>query len=159
LTDGQGRTVDFRNTVFVMTSNIGSQSIMDDKLSDADKRKAVMGQLKGYFRPEFLNRVDEIIFFDSLTEERITAIVDIQLELVRRRLSEKKIALEFNTKAKEWLAQRGYDPVYGARPLKRVIKTEVLNPLAKSLIGGEFVAGDTIKITAHDLGLDFAKAK
>jgi ATP-dependent Clp protease ATP-binding subunit ClpB len=158
LTDGQGRTVDFRNTVIVMTSNIGSHSIMDEKLSDVQKREAVMGQLREHFRPEFLNRVDEVIVFDSLTSDLLNNIVDIQLEVVRKRLGDKKIKLEFTAKAKEWLAQKGYDPVFGARPLKRVIKTEVLNRLAKGLISGEFEAGHTIKVDAHDLGLKFAVA-
>ncbi len=155
LTDGQGRTVDFRNTVIVMTSNVGSQSIMDEKLSDEQKRDAVMAQLRDHFRPEFLNRVDEVIVFESLNAERLAEIVDIQLEDVRRRLEEKKIALKFTDRAKKWLADKGYDPVFGARPLKRVIKTEVLNPLAKGLIAGEFSAGHTVNIDAHDLGLKF----
>ncbi len=155
LTDGQGRTVDFRNTVIVMTSNIGSQSIMDEKLNDEEKREAVMGQLRDHFRPEFLNRVDEVIVFESLKPERLAQIVDIQLEDVRRRLEEKKISLKFTDKAEKWLAEKGYDPVFGARPLKRVIKTEVLNRLAKGLISGEFTAGHKIKVDAHDLGLKF----
>ncbi len=155
LTDGQGRTVDFRNTVIVMTSNVGSQSIMDEKLSDEQKRDAVMAQLRDHFRPEFLNRVDEVIVFESLNAERLAEIVDIQLEDVRRRLEEKKIALKFTDRAKKWLADKGYDPVFGARPLKRVIKTAVLNPLAKGLIAGEFSAGHTVNIDAHDLGLKF----
>ncbi len=159
LTDGQGRTVDFRNTVFVMTSNVGSQSIMDVSLTSEQKREAVLKQLKDYFRPEFLNRVDEIIVFESLNEELLANIVDIQLEKVSKRLAEKKIELKFTKKAKEWLGHKGFDPVYGARPLKRVIKSEVLNTLAKGLISGEFVAGDTVNIDAHDLGLKFTKAE
>lgn len=158
LTDGQGRTVDFRNTVFVMTSNIGSQSIMDEKLKDSEKREAVLSKLKDYFRPEFLNRVDEIVVFDSLSEKLLANIVDIQLENVQKRLEEKKIKLKFTKDAKAWLGHKGYDPVYGARPLKRVIKSEVLNPLAKALIGGVFVAGDTLTVEAHDLGLKFSKS-
>jgi ATP-dependent Clp protease ATP-binding subunit ClpB len=156
LTDGQGRTVDFRNTVFVMTSNIGSQSIMDEKLKDTEKREAVLSQLKDYFRPEFLNRVDEIIVFESLSDKLLANIVDIQLANVQKRLEEKKIKLQFSQSAKEWLAKKGYDPVYGARPLKRVIKSEVLNRLAKGLIGGEFKPGDSITVEAHDLGLKFS---
>ena len=155
LTDGQGRTVDFRNTVIVMTSNIGSHSIMDEKLDDEEKRNAVMAQLRDHFRPEFLNRVDEMIVFESLKPERLAEIVDIQLDDVRRRLEEKKITLNFTDNAKSWLAEKGYDPVFGARPLKRVIKTEVLNRLAKGLIAGEFSAGHTVVIDAHDLGLKF----
>jgi ATP-dependent Clp protease ATP-binding subunit ClpB len=157
LTDGQGRTVDFRNTVFVMTSNIGSQSIMDEKLKDDQKREAVMSQLKDYFKPEFLNRIDEIIVYDSLSEKLLANIVDIQLADVKKRLEEKKIKLVFSDSAKNWLAKKGFDPVYGARPLKRVIKTEVLNVLAKGLIAGEFGTGDTVTIEGHDLGLKFKK--
>ncbi|MCB0350219.1 MAG: ATP-dependent chaperone ClpB [Bdellovibrionales bacterium] len=155
LTDGQGRTIDFRNTVFVMTSNIGSQSIMDEKLNDEKKREAVLSQLKDYFRPEFLNRVDEIIVFDSLTDKLLTNIVDIQLEIVQKRLEEKKIKLQFTKAAKEWLASKGYDPVYGARPLKRVIKQEVLNKLAKSMIAGDYKAGDTVEVDVGATGLKF----
>ncbi len=158
LTDGQGRTVDFRNTVFVMTSNIGSQSIMDESLNDEKKRQAVLSQLKDHFRPEFLNRVDEIIVFDSLTEKLLSQIVEIQLGEVNRRLQDKKLELIFSDKAKEWLGARGFDAVYGARPLKRIIKTEVLNPLAKGLIAGEYGPGDKIKVDAHDLGLNFSKS-
>lgn len=157
LTDGQGRTVDFRNTVFVMTSNIGSQSIMDEKLSGQEKRDAVLAQLKDYFRPEFLNRVDEIIVFDSLTEKLIANIVDIQLQEVQRRLDEKKIVLKYAPSAKDWLSKRGFDPVYGARPLKRVIKQELLNKLATGLISGEIKPNTTIEVTGHDLGLNFKR--
>lgn len=158
LTDGQGRTVDFRNTVFVMTSNIGSQSILDEKLSDTKKREAVLAAMREHFRPEFLNRIDEIIVFETLSDKLLGQIVDIQLATVNQRLSDKKIKLEFTKKAREWLGQKGYDPLYGARPLKRVIKTEVLNPLAKRILAGEFVSGDVIKVDAHDIGLKFEKA-
>ena len=155
LTDGQGRTVDFRNAILVMTSNIGSQSILDEKLTSEDRKEAVLSQLKAHFRPEFLNRVDEVIVFESLSEELISNIVDIQLSSISRRLEEKKIKLDFDKSAKKWLSSRGFDPVYGARPLKRVIKTEILNKLATGLISGEFKAGNTIRITGHDLGLNF----
>lgn len=157
LTDGQGRSVDFRNTVFVMTSNIGSQAIMDEKLTSEQRSEAVMAHLKEHFRPELLNRIDETIVFESLSKELLSQIVDIQLETVRARLEDKKVELEFTKKAKEWLGEKGYDPVYGARPLKRVIKTEVLNKLAKQLIAGDFVPGDKLKIDAHDLGLKIEK--
>jgi ATP-dependent Clp protease ATP-binding subunit ClpB len=157
LTDGQGRVVDFKNTVFVMTSNIGSQSIMDEKLKQKEKSQAVMAQLKDYFRPEFLNRIDEVIVFESLSEKLLADIVEIQLERVKARLLDKKINLEFTKAARKWLGEKGYDPVYGARPLKRVIKTEVLNVLAKELIAGTFAPGDTAVVDAHDLGLSIKK--
>jgi ATP-dependent Clp protease ATP-binding subunit ClpB len=155
LTDGQGRTVDFRNTVFVMTSNVGSQSIMDESLSSVEKREAVLKQLKDYFKPEFLNRIDETIVFESLSADLLASIVEIQLQDVVARLEDKKITLKFTASAKEWLAKKGFDPVYGARPLKRVIKTEVLNKLASGIIAGEFTPKSTIEITGHDLGLKF----
>jgi ATP-dependent Clp protease ATP-binding subunit ClpB len=157
LTDGQGRTVDFRNTVFIMTSNIGSQSIMDPLLKDEEKREAVLAQLKNYFKPELLNRIDEVIVFNGLTEELLTNIVDIQLREVQKRLDEKKIQLEFTAEAKSWLGKKGFDPVYGARPLRRVIKTELLNNIAKKLIAHEYGPGDVIEVDAHDLGLNFKK--
>jgi ATP-dependent Clp protease ATP-binding subunit ClpB len=158
LTDGQGRIVDFKNTVFVMTSNIGSQSIMDEKLNDEAKEAAVMAALKDYFRPELLNRIDEVIVFKSLSAELLTRIVDIQLEDVERRLADKKLTLQFTAAAKKWLGERGYDPTYGARPLKRVIKSEVLNKLAKHIIAKDFEPGDRIQVDAHDLGLSMKKA-
>ena len=158
LTDGQGRTVDFKNTVLVMTSNIGSQSIMDEKLSDAEKEKAVMEQLKNHFKPEFINRIDDTIVFNSLSKDLISQIVEIQLSDVLKRLAEKKIEVKVTKAAKKWLGERGYDPVYGARPLKRVIKTELLNPLAKLMISKDFEAGDKLKIDAHDIGLSIKKA-
>ena len=158
LTDGQGRTVDFKNTVFIMTSNIGSDSIMDESLSDDDKEKAVLDQLKNHFRPEFINRIDDTVVFRSLDKELLSQIVDIQLEQVKTRLAEKSISIEVTEKAKSWLGERGFDPVYGARPLKRVIKAELLNKLAKKLIAKEFDNGDSLKIDAHDLGLSIEKA-
>ncbi len=153
LTDGQGRTVDFRNTVFVMTSNIGTSSIMDDKLTQAQKSEGVIAQLKNHFRPEFINRIDEVIVFEALSEKLIRDIVDIQLHEMTKRLSDKKIAIEITGSAKNWLAAKGYDPVYGARPLKRVIKSEILNILAKKMIAQEFHPGDTVMIDAKDAGL------
>lgn len=158
LTDGQGRTVDFRNTVFVMTSNIGSQSIMDENITHQQKTDAVLSQLRNYFRPEFINRIDEVIVFEALSEKLLRNIVDIQLADVQKRLAEKKIEIEITNNAKNWLAAKGFDPVYGARPLKRVIKTEVLNVLAKKMIAKDFGPGDKIVIDSHDLGLSFKKA-
>jgi ATP-dependent Clp protease ATP-binding subunit ClpB len=159
LTDGQGRVVDFKNTVFIMTSNIGSQLILDEKLKDDEKERAVMAQLKSHFRPEFLNRVDEVIVFKSLTDELLKNIVEVQLETITQRLKDKKITLEFTQSAKTWLAAKGFDPVYGARPLKRTIKSEVLNKIAKGVISGEYGPGSTIKVDAHDLSLSFTKMK
>lgn len=157
LTDGQGRTVDFRNTVFVMTSNIGSQSIMDEKLSATQKTDAVLGQLKNYFRPEFINRIDEVIVFEALSDTLLRSIVDIQMIDILKRLEEKKIKVEISNSAKNWLAAKGFDPLYGARPLKRVIKSEILNVLAKKMLAHEFQSGDTVLVDTNDLGLSLSK--
>lgn len=158
LTDGQGRTVDFKNTVLVMTSNIGSASILDASMSEDDKQRTVLEALKRHFRPEFLNRIDETVMFHSLGAEQIAGIVKVQLAQVAGRLQQKRIQLEFDDKAVEWLANRGFDPLYGARPLKRVIQTELLNPLSKDLIAGTFKAGDRLQVTLGDGKLAIAKA-
>ena len=158
LTDGQGRTVDFKNTVMIMTSNIGSQAILDLHMTEAEKEKAVVDAMKAHFRPEFLNRIDETIIFKSLAQEQIHGIVKVQLEAVISRLKAKKIQIEFSDDAIDFLAKRGFDPIYGARPLKRVIQTELLNPLSKDLISGEIKSGDRIKVQGTDLRLHITKA-
>jgi ATP-dependent Clp protease ATP-binding subunit ClpB len=155
LTDGQGRTVDFKNTVVIMTSNVGSQSILDPGMSEDKKQQAVTAALRDHFRPEFLNRIDEVVIFNSLGESQIAGIVKVQLELVRDRLKAKKIQIDFDDKAVAMLAKKGYDPIYGARPLKRVIQSELLNPLSKEIIGGKVKAGDTVKVSAKDNHLTF----
>ena len=143
ITDGQGRTVDFKNTVIIMTSNIGSQFILDD--SNAEQREArVMEALRGHFRPEFLNRVDETIIFDRLSDKDLTHIVGIQLRRLEKRLADQKLTLTLTDAAKLHLAREGYDPVYGARPLKRVIQRELLDPLSLQILEGSFREGDTI---------------
>ncbi|WP_413586546.1 ATP-dependent chaperone ClpB [Bdellovibrio sp. HCB274] len=148
LTDGQGRTVDFKNTVLIMTSNVGSHSILDPKMSDDKKQKAVTEALREHFRPEFLNRIDEVVIYHSLGEDQIAGIVQVQLDLVAQRLKGKKIGISFSKDAVELLARKGYDPIYGARPLKRVIQTELLNPLSKKIISGNVKAGDTVEVKA-----------
>lgn len=155
LTDGQGRTVDFKNTVFIMTSNVGSQSILDPAMKDSEKREAVMEALRGQFRPEFLNRVDEVVIYNSLGIGQISGIVKVQLDLVAQRLKAKKINIEFGKSAVEFLAKKGYDPVYGARPLKRVIQTELLNPLSRDIISGKVKAGDSLQVQEVDQHLTF----
>jgi ATP-dependent Clp protease ATP-binding subunit ClpB len=145
LTDGHGRTVDFKNTVVIMTSNIGSQWITDLGEKDYDEmRRRVMEAVKTHFKPEFLNRVDELIIFHGLGIEEIKAIVDIQGRKLEQRLSEKRIQLKITEKAKAWLAKEGFDPAYGARPLKRVIQKEIQDKLALKLLEGKFKEGDTI---------------
>ncbi len=154
ITDGQGRTVDFKNTVIIMTSNIGSQFILDD--ANAEQREArVLEALRGHFRPEFLNRVDEIIIFDRLTDEDLTHIVEIQLSRLTKRLEAQKLTLRLTDAAKLHIAREGYDPVYGARPLKRVIQREVLDPLSLQILDGRFREGDTISIDFRDGKLTF----
>ncbi|MCW1916422.1 ATP-dependent chaperone ClpB [Luteolibacter sp. GHJ8] len=143
ITDGQGRTVDFRNTVLIMTSNIGSQFILDEE--NAEQREAkVTDALRKHFRPEFLNRIDETIIFDRLKREELTTIVDIQLDRVRKRLAKQGLALALTEQAKEYIGNQGYDPVYGARPLKRAIQHHLLDPLSLDLLDGKFKEGDLI---------------
>ncbi len=155
LTDGQGRTVDFKNTVFIMTSNVGSQALIDDSLNEEQKESAIKEALKSHFRPEFLNRLDEVVSFKSLGEEQISGIVSIQLEEIKKRLAEKKMDLTWDDKALSYLAKRGFDPAYGARPLKRVIQNEILNPLAKKVIRHEVLSGYSIKLKGTDLRINF----
>ncbi|WP_246845837.1 ATP-dependent chaperone ClpB [Bdellovibrio sp. ZAP7] len=155
LTDGQGRTVDFKNTVLIMTSNVGSQSILDPKMNDDAKQKAVTEALREHFRPEFLNRIDEVVIYHSLGQDQIAGIVQVQLDLVAQRLKGKKIGISFSKEAVEFLARKGYDPIYGARPLKRVIQTELLNPLSKQIISGGVKAGDTVEVKADSNHLTF----
>src|SRR5213078_2209543 len=147
LTDGQGRTVDFRNAVLIMTSNLGGQLIQDMSSRSFDEvREAVMAVLRDHFRPEFLNRVDDIIVFKSLTQEQLGAIVDIQLARLRKRLEDRKISLTVTDAARKLLIERGWDPVYGARPLKRAIQRLVQDPLALAVLQGQYTEGDTVRV-------------
>ncbi|NTH78477.1 ATP-dependent chaperone ClpB [Agrobacterium rhizogenes] len=150
LTDGQGRTVDFRNTMIIMTSNLGAEYLTQLKEGDDSEqvREQVMDVVRAHFRPEFLNRVDEIILFHRLKREEMGAIVDIQLERLLQLLSERKIALELDEDARNWLANRGYDPVYGARPLKRVIQKYVQDPLAEQILSGQLPDGSRVLVTS-----------
>jgi ATP-dependent Clp protease ATP-binding subunit ClpB len=179
LTDGQGRTVDFKNTIVIMTSNLGSPIIQEYVLKaegksgsreDADKsdraltrrgyeelEKEIMAELKRHFRPEFLNRVDDVIIFQSLDEEELSRIVDIQLEKLKKRLAQQNLTLDVDAAAKKLLASEGYDPQFGARPLKRAIQEQILNPLSMRLLEGEFKPGDKIKVTAKGDELVFEK--
>ncbi|HKF17290.1 MAG TPA: ATP-dependent chaperone ClpB [Candidatus Dormibacteraeota bacterium] len=159
LTDGQGRTVDFRNTVLIMTSNLGSQMIQElsERKPWSDVRDAATGVLRDHFRPEFLNRVDEVIIFRPLTREQLASIVDLQVDRLRKRLAERKISLSLTDAARALLAERGWDPVYGARPLKRTIQKLVQDELAMRLLEGEFAEGDTVEVDAADGELTFAR--
>jgi len=147
LTDGKGRTVDFKNTVIVMTSNIGSEYIRDVRDED-EMRRLVLTALRHHFRPEFLNRVDEIIIFHSLSRQDIKAIVDIQVAQLSRRLAERRLNIELTEAARDLLATEGYDPAYGARPLKRVIQRLILDPLALEVLQGRYSEGDTVVVDA-----------
>jgi ATP-dependent Clp protease ATP-binding subunit ClpB len=155
LTDGQGRTVDFKNTVVIMTSNLGSQFLIDD--INEGTRRQVMDQLREHFRPEFLNRIDEIIFFHALGREHMKRIIDIQLAGLVKRLDERKIHVTMTDAAKDHLVREGYDPIYGARPLKRTIQRRVLDPLALRVLEGQFLEGDTVVVDVADGGLVFQK--
>ena len=150
LTDGQGRTVDFRNVLIVMTSNLGSDYLVNQPEGEDVKavEKDVMGVVRGHFRPEFLNRIDEIILFHRLRREDMGAIVDIQFKRLGKLLDERKIELQLDVRGRQWLADKGYDPTYGARPLKRVIQKWVQDPLASSLLAGEIHDGAIVKIGA-----------
>ena len=154
ITDGQGRTVDFKNTVIIMTSNVGSQYITEEESKQARSR-LVMDALRAHFRPEFLNRVDEIIIFDRLTEEDLKKIVEIQLRRLTKRLEQQKITLELSDSAKELIAREGYDPVYGARPLRRTIQKEILNPLSIDILEGKVREGQSVHVNAKDGALEF----
>ncbi len=160
LTDGQGRTVDFRNTVIIMTSNLGSQIIQEMAGRPFEEvRESVLAVLRDHFRPEFLNRVDEVIVFRPLTQEQLGAIVDIQLKRLEKRLADRHIQLVVTDAGRKLLAQRGWDPVYGARPLKRTIQRVVQDPLAMMLLEGKFSDGDTVEVDVRNGELTFNKAK
>ena len=170
LTDGQGRTVDFKNTVVIMTSNIGSHFIAEAALAASVKsgsgraldegiKRQVMDALRGHFRPEFINRIDEIIVFHALSREDMRSIVDIQLRGLTKRLEERKIRVELTDRAKDLIIADGYDPMYGARPLKRTIQRKVLDPLAVRVLQGDFREGDTVRIDAEGNELALTRAE
>jgi ATP-dependent Clp protease ATP-binding subunit ClpB len=157
LTDGQGHTVDFRNTLIVMTSNLGAEILVNQpEGQDTDAvRDQVMAIVRASFRPEFLNRVDEIILFHRLKREQMGRIVDIQFARLAKLLEDRKIVLALDAKAREWLADKGYDPAYGARPLKRVIQKSVQDPLAELILSGKVKDGDTVSVSANRQGITF----
>ncbi|MFP5370093.1 MAG: AAA family ATPase, partial [Actinomycetes bacterium] len=152
LTDGQGRTVDFRNVVLIMTSNLGSAYLVDPTLDEEKRRESVMTVVRSAFKPEFLNRLDEIVLFDSLTKEELTHIVDPQIAALARRLAARRIGIDVTPAAHTWLAETGYDPTYGARPLRRLIQTAIGDPLARMLIGGEVLDGSTVVVDVAETG-------
>ncbi|HEY0501560.1 MAG TPA: ATP-dependent chaperone ClpB [Kutzneria sp.] len=150
LTDGQGRTVDFRNTILVLTSNLGSQVIADPNLSEQQRKDAVLSTVQRHFKPEFLNRLDDLVVFHALATEELTAIVDIQVDRLAKRLSQRRLTLEVSPAARDWLALNGFDPIYGARPLRRLVQSSIGDQLAKELLAGEIRDGDTVVVDAWE---------
>jgi ATP-dependent Clp protease ATP-binding subunit ClpB len=160
LTDSHGRTVDFRNTIIIMTSNVGSQFIQDLGGGDHERMKQlVMEALRTGFRPEFLNRIDEIVIFNSLTKEDILKIVDMQMDLMKKRLASRRINIEVSPEAREFLAGRGFDPVYGARPLKRTIQRNVQDRMALEILDGSLREGDTVLVDVGEDELVFRRVE
>ena len=146
LTDGQGRTVDFRNTILILTSNLGSQYIADPALSEEARRVAVMKVVQATFKPEFLNRLDDVILFDSLSTEELSRIVDLQVARLGKRLGDRRLTLQVTPGAREWLALTGFDPIYGARPLRRLIQSAIGDQLARALLSGQILDGDRVEV-------------
>ncbi|MET9226717.1 ATP-dependent chaperone ClpB [Lentzea sp. NPDC003310] len=150
LTDGQGRTVDFRNTILVLTSNLGSQNIVNPTLTDAERKDAVLAVVQRHFKPEFLNRLDDVVVFHALATEELTSIVDIQIARLADRLAARRLTLDVTTAARDWLALNGFDPIYGARPLRRLVQSAIGDQLAKELLAGEVRDGDTVRVDVLD---------
>ncbi|MEJ7848431.1 MAG: ATP-dependent chaperone ClpB [Pyrinomonadaceae bacterium] len=159
LTDSKGRVVDFKNTVLIMTSNLGSREIQAAEGNEKQARESVMEILRDHFKPEFLNRIDDIVVFEQLSRDEIAKIIDIQLEKLRKNLGERGIAIELEDSARELIITEGYDPVYGARPLKRAIQTLIQNPMAVKLLKGEIASGQTVKLSAENSEMKFAAAE
>jgi ATP-dependent Clp protease ATP-binding subunit ClpB len=152
LTDGQGRTVDCRNVILILTSNMGSQYLIDTSVPFEERKAQVMDVVRQQFRPEFLNRLDAMVTFDPLDKEELARIAGIQIEQLQKRLDDRRITLDLDSDAREWLVDRGFDPVYGARPLRRLVQTAVGDKLAMAILGGEVRDGDTVHITVEPSG-------
>src|SRR6185369_14256739 len=155
LTDAKGRTVDFKNTVLIMTSNLGSRQIQNEDGDEEEVREAVLQELRASFKPEFLNRVDDIVIFHQLSRDQIGQIIDVQLQRLLAMLAERNIQLVLDDSARQLLAREGYDPNYGARPLKRAIQTLIQNPLAVKLLNGEILPGQKIRVSADNDRMKF----
>ena len=158
LTDGQGRTVDFRNTILVLTSNLGSQFLVDPTMDTEEQHNSVMSTVRSAFKPEFLNRLDEVVIFDALDEDELGQIVTLQVASMAARLKDRRIKLEVDESARQYLAREGYDPAYGARPLRRLVQREIGDPLAKMLLAGKVKEGETVTVTATDSKLNLGVA-
>jgi ATP-dependent Clp protease ATP-binding subunit ClpB len=152
LTDGQGRTVDFRNAILVLTSNLGSQFLADPSLTPEQKRDAVMSVVRSSFKPEFLNRLDDTVLFDPLSIEDLTRIVTIQVDALSKRLADRRLTLDVTPAAREWLALNGFDPLYGARPLRRLVQTSIGDQLAKAILSGAIIDGETVFVDVNESG-------
>ncbi len=150
LTDGQGRTVDFRNTILVLTSNLGSQAIADPNLTEQERDDAVLSVVRRHFKPEFLNRLDDVVVFHSLSTDELTSIVDIQVDRLAQRLAQRRLTLDVQPAARDWLALNGFDPVYGARPLRRLVQSAIGDQLARKLLAGDIREGDKIRVDTTD---------
>jgi ATP-dependent Clp protease ATP-binding subunit ClpB len=150
LTDGQGRTVDFRNTILILTSNLGSQWLIDPELDDATKKRRVLDTVRTAFKPEFLNRLDDIVVFDPLGTEELARIVDLQVASLAKRLADRRLTLHVSPAARDWLAITGYDPAYGARPLRRLVQSAIGDQLARAILGGDVRDGDTVEVTVDE---------
>jgi ATP-dependent Clp protease ATP-binding subunit ClpB len=165
LTDGQGRTVDFRNVLLVLTSNLGSQVIADQSIPDEQKRRAVQDIVRAHFKPEFLNRLDDVVTFRALGSDELAGIVDIQVGVLARRLAARRLTLRVTDAAREWLAINGFDPVYGARPLRRLVQSAIGDQLARALLSGEVRDGDEVvvdwpaDVTEGDVALSVTRAE
>jgi ATP-dependent Clp protease ATP-binding subunit ClpB len=146
LTDGQGRTVDFRNAILILTSNLGSMFLADPTLDEQDKRDKAMEVVRASFKPEFLNRLDDVVMFDALGTAELARIVDLQVGLLADRLADRRLTLQVSDAAKEWLALTGYDPVYGARPLRRLVQSAIGDKLARAILAGEIKDGDAVRV-------------
>jgi len=152
LTDGQGRTVDFRNAILVLTSNLGSQFLADPSLTPEQKRDAVMSVVRSSFKPEFLNRLDDTVLFDPLSIEDLTRIVTIQVDALSKRLADRRLTLDVTPAAREWLALNGFDPLYGARPLRRLVQTSIGDQLAKAILSGAIIDGESVFVDVNESG-------
>jgi len=146
LTDGHGRTVDFRNAILILTSNLGSQALVDPMLTPQERHEEVMAVVRQSFKPEFLNRLDDTIMFNSLTFDDLASIVDIQVDALARRLADRRMRLEVDAAARAWLADHGFDLTYGARPLRRLLQTTIGDPLARGILSGQFRDGSTVRV-------------
>ena len=154
LTDGQGRTVDFRNVILILTSNMGSQFLIDTEIPFEERKEQVLGVVRQQFRPEFLNRLDAMVMFNPLDREELSRIAGIQIEQLQRRLADRRITIELTDEAKQWLVNKGFDPIYGARPLRRLVQTAVGDKLAVAILSGEVKDGDSVVIGTKPDGED-----